>query len=203
MFCTLLWSAYHIAKLTRFAFGPGGGGLPYGRGGATFSSQAPVSPQPPAPSLGRGMGISVLESIMNNNYLYYMAKFVSGLYARNGAFWLVPWAGGTFLYSLLREIKLHTRAVDGLWWKKAVVCGCCWIGWLGISEQPWRKYICEADSSLWRKKFSAKLLQEQIASTVNCKALQGTTWCMALDLLCTKIYVWVEDPHLVTTGRLF
>ena len=89
---------------------------------------------------------------------YYMAKFVSGLYARNGAFWLVPWAGDTFLYSPLREVKLHTRAVDGLLMKKkTVVCRCCWFSRSGISEQPWRKYICEANSSLWREKFSTKV----------------------------------------------
>ena len=123
-----------------------------------------------------------------------MARFVSGLYARNGAFWLFPWAGDTFLYSPLREIKLHARAVDGLRWKKPGFCGCCWISLSGISEQPWRKYICEANSSLWREKFGAKLLRERVASIVNCKALQGTTWCMVLDLLCTKIYV-LENRH--------
>ena len=39
-----------------------------------------------------------------------------------------------------------------------------------------------------------KYLQEQIVPTVNRKALQATTWCMVLDLLCTKIYI-LENRH--------
>ena len=86
---------------------------------------------------------------------------------RHGAFWLVPWARDNFPYSPLREIKLNARSVDAFWWKKPMVGGCCWISWSGISEQLWIKFSCEADSSLWREKFSAEVPPR--ADRSNCK----------------------------------
>ena len=72
-----------------------------------------------------------------------------------------------------------------------------------------RKYRSSLDENISVKPIQAfgernsapKYLQERIASTVNCKALQGTTWCMVVDLLCTKIYV-LENRHWDTRSSL-
>ena len=51
-------------------------------------------------------------------------------------------------------------------------------------------YICQAKSSLWREKLSAKQpRQERIARTANCKALIAKQDVMILDLVYTKIYI--------------